>query len=75
MKSLLEKLTESIGNYVEAQIDAGADGIQFFDSWGGILSSEDYLEWSAPYLKKLVDRVRRKNIPAILFVKDSAPLL
>ena len=75
LKNLLQALTDSIGDYAEAQIDAGADVIQFFDSWGGLLSAQEYAAWSAPYLKQLVDRVRRKSVPAILFVKDSAPLL
>ena len=75
LRQLLDTMTTAIGRYVEAQIDAGVDAIQFFDTWGGVLSPDLYAEWSAPYLKKLVAKVRAKKTPAILFVKNSAPLL
>ena len=75
LRKLLDKMTEAIGGYVAAQIAAGVDVIQFFDTWGGLLTPEEFQEWSAPYLKKLIAKVRATQTPTILFVKNSAPHL
>jgi uroporphyrinogen decarboxylase len=51
---LMEKLADTFAAYVEAQVDAGADVIQLFDSWIGALSAEDYREFAAPYSERVL---------------------
>jgi uroporphyrinogen decarboxylase len=70
---LLEKLTDVTIEYLNAQIQAGADVIMVFDSWGGVLSPRDYQHFSLNYMKKISERVLReynsKKIPLIFFSK------
>ncbi|MBM3275312.1 MAG: uroporphyrinogen decarboxylase, partial [Candidatus Sericytochromatia bacterium] len=55
---LLDKLAETISRSLIAQIEAGAELVQIFDSWGGILSERDYRNFSLPATRKAIDRVR-----------------
>lgn len=68
---LLQKLTDASIDYLNAQIDSGANAVQVFDSWGGSLSSDMYQEFSLPYMQKIVAGVKAKNpkTPVILFSK------
>ena len=72
---LLNHLSESVILYLNAQINAGAQAIMIFDTWGGILKTPDYKEFSLSYMKKIFDRLEIKfngtNIPVILFTKGS----
>ena len=70
--ALLERLAESIRGYVAAQVDAGADVIQLFDSWAGILSPADYEEFAAPYSRRVLGAV---SAPTIHFGTGTAGLL
>jgi uroporphyrinogen decarboxylase len=70
--ALLERLTESFVAYVKAQVDAGADAIQLFDSWAGILSPGDYEQFAAPYSRRVLDAV---TTPTIHFGTGTAGLL
>jgi uroporphyrinogen decarboxylase len=70
--ALLERLTESFVAYVKAQVDAGADVIQLFDSWAGILSPADYEQFAAPYSQRVLDAV---TTPTIHFGTGAAGLL
>jgi uroporphyrinogen decarboxylase len=72
---LMEKVTEMDRQYLNAQIAAGAQAIQIFDTWGGILSPVDYERYILPYTKKLVDGLDRKDVPVIHFVKGSGTML
>ena len=71
MKSLLEKLSEAVSEYLLAQIAAGVDVVMLFDSWGGVLSTPDYLHYSLASMQKIIDALRAKapHIPIILFTK------
>jgi uroporphyrinogen decarboxylase len=64
---LLEKITLSTINYLKAQIDAGADIIQLFDSWAGVLSPVQYKEFSLKYISMICDAINnfeiRSSIP------------
>lgn len=75
MHQLLAKLSSNITRYINAQIKAGADAIMIFDTWGGILSPESYLEFSLRYMEDIVKNTLRtegnKKIPIILFTKNS----
>jgi len=66
---LLSKITDSTIAYLKAQITSGADLIQVFDSWAGILSHEQYKEFSIPYLKKIADAIQ--EVPKTIFAKDA----
>ena len=66
---LLTMITETTKSYFAAQIQAGVDMIQIFDSWGGILSPELYDEFSLPYIKQLCGSV--SGVPVTVFAKGA----
>jgi uroporphyrinogen decarboxylase len=66
---LLEMITASTINYLTAQVEAGVDIIQIFDSWAGILTPEQYDEFSLPYISKICDVVTQ--VPKIVFAKGA----
>jgi uroporphyrinogen decarboxylase len=73
--ALMEKVTAMDMEYLNAQIRAGAQAIQIFDTWGGILSPADYERYVLPYTKKLIDGLDRTGIPVIHFVKGAGTML
>lgn len=80
MHLLLDKLATVVADYLNAQIDAGAQVVQIFDTWGGVLSHASYLEFSLAYIQKIIDglNVYRPDgtvIPVIAFTKGGAPWL
>lgn len=66
---LLDMITQSTINYLKGQIQAGADVIQLFDSWAGILSPDQYAEFSLPYISKICDAIT--EVPKIVFAKGA----
>lgn len=68
---LLQKLSEAIICYLSAQIEAGVDAIQIFDTWGGILSTGAYQTFSLHYLTKIIARLKQQypSIPTVIFTK------
>jgi uroporphyrinogen decarboxylase len=68
--ALLQKITNITIDYLKAQVKAGADTIQVFDSWAGSLSPEDFKTYAQPYLIQIADAVK-DNAPVILFPKGS----
>jgi uroporphyrinogen decarboxylase len=72
---LLAKLAETVTLYLNAQIEAGAQVVQLFDTWGGILSAEEYREFILPYHQQILDQLNRKQAPVILYVNNSRGLL
>ncbi len=68
---LLQKLTASTKEYLSYQIEAKVDAIQIFDSWAGMLSYEDFNEFCIPYLKELINFVKSKDVPVIIFMRGS----
>jgi uroporphyrinogen decarboxylase len=71
--ALLGLLADTVGDYLQAQIDAGAAAVQLFDTWAGALSVEDYRRWALPAAQRAFARV--KGAPRIYYTKDSAPFL
>lgn len=65
---LLQKITDTSIAYLRAKVAAGADAIQLFDSWGGLLSPEDYQKFSWPYLQQIVAALKDIT-PVIVFGK------
>lgn len=70
--ALLEKITDSLISYFRMQKAAGADAIQIFDSWGGILAGDDYEAASLQWMRKIVEAVR-DEIPMIIYAKGTTP--
>jgi len=69
-EALLEKLTEALIVYFKMQIEAGADAIQIFDSWGGIIAGTDYSGASLHWIRKIVEALP-KDFPIILYAKGT----
>jgi uroporphyrinogen decarboxylase len=67
--TLLEKLTASTLAYLQAQIKAGVDLVQLFDSWAGILSPEQYREFSLPYIAQICQSIT--EVPKTVFAKGA----
>src|ERR1041385_3303321 len=67
---LLQKITDVSITYLKAQVKAGADVVQVFDSWSGSLSPEDFKNFAQPYLFQIADALRNEA-PVILFPKGS----
>src|SRR6185295_16564564 len=61
MHALLGKLADSVTAYLNGQIKAGAQALQIFDTWGGALSHAAYLEFSLPYMQRIVKNLIREN--------------
>ena len=66
---LLDKITASTIAYLKAQIEAGVDIVQLFDSWAGILPKEQYLEFGLKYLRKICDAIN--EVPITVFAKGA----
>lgn len=66
---LLEMITDSTINYLRGQISAGADIVQIFDSWAGVLSPDQYNEFSLKYIRKICDAIN--DVPKIVFPKGA----
>ena len=74
MHQLLDKLATVVTDYLNAQIRAGVQAVQIFDTWGGILSTAAYQEYSLAYMQKIVTHLIPENegrqVPVILFTKN-----
>lgn len=66
---VLDKLADAVASYLSAKIEAGVNAVQIFDTWGGILSQNDFAEFSLQYMEKIISRINRKDEPVILFAK------
>jgi len=73
MHRILEINATAVAQYLNAQIDAGAQAVMIFDSWGGALADGAYQEFSLKYMEKVVSQLQREKdgvrIPAIVFTK------
>jgi uroporphyrinogen decarboxylase len=75
LDALLERIADVVIDYLRIQIEAGADAVQIFDTWGSILSQTEYARFSAPHLKRIVDAIRPLGAPVIVYVNGCAPYL
>lgn len=66
---VLSKLADAVTLYLSAKIEAGADAVQIFDTWGGILSQHDFEEFSLRYVEMIISNIKRLNEPVIYFPK------
>ncbi|MCC6286706.1 MAG: uroporphyrinogen decarboxylase [Chitinophagaceae bacterium] len=67
---LLQMITDTTIAYLKAQVKAGADTIQVFDSWAGLLSPEDFNQIALPYIKQIVAALK-DEVPVIIFAKGA----
>lgn len=74
MHELLDRLAEEVGAFLLAQVEAGADVLQLFDSWAGSLTPEDYRTFALPALARAATIARTSGVPLIVF-PHGAPLL
>ena len=79
LHQLLDKLALSVIDYLNAQIASGAQAVQIFDTWGGVLSHSAYREFSLAYMEKIVKGLTReaegRQVPVILFTKGGGQWL
>ena len=73
--ALMEKLSVVLSDYLVAQIRAGAQTVQVFDSWVGALNPQDYEEFVLPYSQKILQDAKKENVPVIHFGTNTTTLL
>ena len=79
LHELLERVTRTTIDYLNAQVAAGAQALMVFDTWGSILTPQTYLGFSLHYMQRIVDGVTReaggRRVPVVLFTKGGGPWL
>jgi uroporphyrinogen decarboxylase len=73
--ALMEKITETTSRYLLAQAEAGAQALQLFDSWAGILAPDDFEQFALPYATRIIHDLQKTNLPLIYFANNGATLL
>ncbi|MEK7238574.1 MAG: uroporphyrinogen decarboxylase, partial [Nitrospirota bacterium] len=61
--SLMDKVTQTVIEYLKSQIKAGAQAVQLFDTWAGVLSPGDYKKFALPYVKRVIDNIKTQKLP------------
>lgn len=72
---LMEKITETTSRYLLAQAEAGAQALQLFDSWAGILAPVDFEKFALPYASRVIADLKKTGLPLIYFANNGATLL
>ena len=79
LHQLMDLLARSVAAYLNAQIAAGAQAVQIFDTWGGVLTPSAYREFSLTYMQRIVEELEPapdgSSVPVILFTKGGGPWL
>jgi len=75
LRALLTKLSGMVTDYLAAQLEAGADAVQLFDTWAGELSPAEYREFALPYARDAIAKLERFGKPVIYFVNGIAGIL
>jgi uroporphyrinogen decarboxylase len=75
LRCLLARLTELTVGYLEAQVEAGAQAVQLFDTWAGLLAPADYREWVLPAHREIAAKLDRERAPLVLYVGNGAHVL
>ena len=70
-----ELLTDIVGDYLVAQIEAGVDSVQLFDSWVGALNARDYREFILPHTRRIFETVAAHGVPAVHFGVGTGAIL
>ncbi len=74
-RALLGKAADVVARLLAAQVAAGAEAVQLFDSWAGILSLRDYRAFALPYARRVVETLGESRVPRIYFALDAGHLL
>jgi uroporphyrinogen decarboxylase len=74
-RQLMGKLAGTVGAYLRAQARAGAQALQLFDTWAGLLSPRDYVEFALPYNRAVVREARQAGVPVIYFSTGTGAML
>jgi uroporphyrinogen decarboxylase len=72
---VLERLADVVAEHLVRQARAGADVVQLFDTWGGLLPAADYAAVAAPGLRRIAARLAAEGIPSVLYVRAGAHLV
>ncbi len=72
---LMDLITQVTIAYLDAQIRAGVQAVQVFDTWGGILSRQDFRRYALPWAARIMDALKNTGVPRIYFVLDGGHLL
>jgi len=75
VEALLERLAELTVEYLNAQIEAGAQVVQLFDTWAGALDAREYERWLLPSTRAIARGLKRSEVPLILYLNDAPHLL
>ncbi len=79
MHQLLEKLAQSVTSYLNAQVEAGAQALMIFDTWGGVLTPAAYREFSLRYAEQIIAGLLKsrggRRVPVVFFTKNGGPWL
>ncbi len=79
LHKLLDKTAQSVISYLNAQVEAGAQSLMVFDTWGGVLAPANYREFSLRYMQQIVDGLTReadgRKVPVVLFTKNGGQWL
>jgi uroporphyrinogen decarboxylase len=79
LDAMLDIVVETTTEYLNAQVEAGAQALMIFDTWGSALERDDYLRFSLDPMQRIVDNLTRESegrqVPVILFTKGAGPLL
>jgi uroporphyrinogen decarboxylase len=73
--SFCDLLADIIGDYLAAQIEAGVDAVQVFDSWVGVLNAQDYREFILPHTRRIFERIAPLGVPTIHFGVGTGAIL
>jgi uroporphyrinogen decarboxylase len=73
--SLMDKLASLVGDYLKAQAEAGAQVLQFFDSWVGALGPDDYRRFVLPYSQRAIKTAQSAGVPVIHFSTETGGML
>lgn len=79
LHTMLDKTAQSVISYLNAQVEAGAQALMVFDTWGGVLAPANYREFSLRYMQQIVDGLTReaegRKVPVVLFTKNGGQWL
>ena len=79
LDAMLDIVVQTTTEYLNAQVEAGAQALMIFDTWGSALERDDYLRFSLNPMQRIVDNLTRESegrrVPVILFTKGAGPLL
>ncbi len=73
--TLCDLFADMVADYLSAQIDAGVDAVQVFDSWVGALNARDYREFVLPHTRRIFDALKRHDVPSIHFGVGTTSIL